>query len=150
MNFNNKINNQQIKTSKLGGRYLAEDIDKLDKTHHKILQDLRKNTLDNCNNRCADCFDTNTSWSSVNLGIFLCVRCAQIHRGIGTHISKVKGCGGTYLWYPDEIENMKKIGNEKSNKIYLKKFKDSLPTKNTSDYEIKEHIINKYDKKLWC
>ena len=67
-----------------------------------------------------------------------------------THISKVKGCGGTYLWYPDEIENMKKIGNEKSNKIYLKKFKDSLPTKNTSDYEIKEHIINKYDKKLWC
>ena len=138
------------KTSKLGGKYPAELIDKLDQKHHKILQELRKNDITNCNSRCADCFDLNTSWTSVNLGIFLCVRCAQIHRGIGTHISKVKGCGGTYLWYPDEIEMMQKNGNEKSNKLYLKKYKYDLPNKNTNDQEMKDHILNKYDKKIWC
>ena len=135
------------KTSKLGNKYPSEIIEKLDQKHHKILQNLRKNNI--CNSKCADCFDINCSWSSVNLGIFLCVRCAQIHRGIGTHISKIKGCSGTYLWYPDEIEMIKKIGNEKSNILYLGKYKNNLPNKNTSDIEMREHIINKYDKKQW-
>ena len=29
-------------------------------------------------------------WASWNLGIFLCIRCAGIHRNLGVHISKVK------------------------------------------------------------
>jgi hypothetical protein len=29
------------------------------------------------------------SWASINLGIFICMRCAGIHRGLGVHISKV-------------------------------------------------------------
>ena len=29
-------------------------------------------------------------WASHNLGIFLCIRCAGIHRNLGVHISKVK------------------------------------------------------------
>ena len=29
-------------------------------------------------------------WASTNLGVFLCIRCASIHRKLGTHISKVK------------------------------------------------------------
>lgn len=29
-------------------------------------------------------------WASYSLGIFLCIRCAGIHRKMGTHISKIK------------------------------------------------------------
>lgn len=29
-------------------------------------------------------------WASWNLGIFVCIRCAGIHRNLGVHISKVK------------------------------------------------------------
>tara|TARA_B100000900_G_C20083553_1_gene515019 strand:- start:96 stop:503 length:408 start_codon:yes stop_codon:yes gene_type:complete len=134
----------EIKTSKLGGKYNSEEINKLDTEHHKILQKLRRGK------KCADCNSENPNWSSVNLGIFLCVNCAQIHRGIGTHITKVKGCTGTYLWFPDEIDNMKLIGNEKSNKIYLKNYNGTLPNENLTTETLKQHIINKYDKKIWC
>ena len=138
-----------MKTSKLGGKFPSEEIDKLDTYHHEILQKLRRGE------RCADCNSENPSWASVNLGVFLCVNCAQIHRGIGTHISKVKGCTGTYLWFPDEIENMKNIGNEKSNNIFLKNYNVTLPNVtlpdgNTNIENLKQHIINKYDKKIWC
>lgn len=42
------------------------------------------------NNQCADCQARNPGWASWSLGIFLCIRCASIHRKLGTHISKVK------------------------------------------------------------
>ena len=29
-------------------------------------------------------------WASWNLGIFICVRCAGIHRSLGSHVSKVR------------------------------------------------------------
>jgi len=31
-----------------------------------------------------------TEWASYNLGLFLCELCAQVHRSLGSHISKVK------------------------------------------------------------
>ena len=35
-------------------------------------------------------FFSGPRWSSWNLGLFLCIRCAGIHRNLGVHISKVK------------------------------------------------------------
>ena len=31
-----------------------------------------------------------TEWASYNIGVFLCELCAQVHRSLGSHISKVK------------------------------------------------------------
>ena len=53
-----------------------------------------KQLLDQPQNRyCADCTGggaaARASWASINTGVFLCMRCAGVHRGLGTHISKV-------------------------------------------------------------
>lgn len=80
-------------TSKLGRQYRKEEVD----------FDAAKAELDKIRNqpenrRCADCGTQGTVWSSVNLGVFTCMRCGSFHRALGTHISKPKGCTGTYLW----------------------------------------------------
>ena len=41
-------------------------------------------------------------WASWNLGIFLCIRCAGIHRNLGVHISKVKSVN-LDTWTPEQI-----------------------------------------------
>lgn len=94
--------------SKLGNVFPRAEVEKLDSEHHRILKKLRSQPG---NDRCAECGAQDTTWSSVNLGVFLCVRCADVHRALGTHISKVKGCGGTYLWGTDEIAQMQSLGN---------------------------------------
>lgn len=66
------------------------------------------------NDRCADCNCRGPRWASYNLGIFLCVRCAALHRKLGTHISKVRSIS-LDAWKPEQIENMRNIGNIKSN-----------------------------------
>ncbi|KAI9743969.1 MAG: hypothetical protein M1818_002703 [Claussenomyces sp. TS43310] len=60
-----------------------------------------------------------------NLGIFLCMRCAALHRKLGTHISKVKSLSMD-SWTVDQVErrvadrrqNMKRTGNLASNRKY--------------------------------
>lgn len=39
------------------------------------------------NERCADCNAREPIWCSVNIGVFVCLACAAVHRGIGTHIT---------------------------------------------------------------
>lgn len=41
------------------------------------------------NKYCADCETKQPRWASWNLGVFLCIRCAGLHRNLGVHISKV-------------------------------------------------------------
>ncbi|KAH7025977.1 uncharacterized protein B0I36DRAFT_152066 [Microdochium trichocladiopsis] len=88
--------------------------------NEKVLQDLVHSVPGN--NVCADCGVRNPSWASWNLGIFLCMRCAAIHRKLGTHISKVKSLSMD-SWTNEQVENMKKTGNAASNKQYNPKNK---------------------------
>mmetsp|Transcript_21308 Transcript_21308/g.33429 ORF Transcript_21308/g.33429 Transcript_21308/m.33429 type:complete len:88 (-) Transcript_21308:853-1116(-) len=74
-------------TSKLGKQYRKDEVDfDAAKADLDVIRNLRENK------RCADCGTQGTVWSSVNLG------CGSFHRALGTHISKPKGCTGTYLW----------------------------------------------------
>ncbi|KAI6886658.1 hypothetical protein D0869_04491 [Hortaea werneckii] len=69
------------------------------------------------NDRCADCGAKNPGWASWNLGIFLCMRCAGLHRKLGTHLSKVKSLSMD-SWTSDQVESMKKTGNIVSNQLF--------------------------------
>ena len=51
---------------------------------------------------CVDCDSKGPRWASWNLGIFLCIRCAGIHRNLGVHISRVKSVN-LDSWKPKEV-----------------------------------------------
>lgn len=69
------------------------------------------------NDRCAECMAAHPRWASVNLGIFLCMRCASLHRQLGTHISRVKSTS-LDSWTRDEVRYMRQVGNAKSNAVF--------------------------------
>ncbi|KAE8448088.1 hypothetical protein EG329_009853 [Mollisiaceae sp. DMI_Dod_QoI] len=82
--------------------------------NERALQDLLKKEG---NNVCADCQARNPGWASWSLGIFLCMRCAALHRKLGTHITKVKSLSMD-TWSNEQVENMKRVGNIASNRLY--------------------------------
>ncbi|KAK2625059.1 hypothetical protein QTJ16_005428 [Diplocarpon rosae] len=83
--------------------------------NERSLQDLIKSVPGN--NLCADCQARNPGWASWSLGIFICMRCAALHRKLGTHITKVKSLSMD-SWTNEQVENMKRVGNVASNRIY--------------------------------
>ena len=46
---------------------------------------------------------TGPRWASWNLGVFICIRCAGIHRNLGVHISRVKSVN-LDSWTQEQIE----------------------------------------------
>lgn len=126
--------------SKLGNSYPRKEIERNEKASKAFLDSLRKLPY---NKKCADCGMEPTVWASVNLGVFLCLRCGSIHRGIGTHISIPKGCTGTYLWGPDELKNMESMGNDKAEALYGGM--EDRPSANASDDTWKQFIVDKYE-----
>ncbi|KAJ5340718.1 Arf GTPase activating protein [Penicillium brevicompactum] len=80
------------------------------------------------NDRCADCDALTPGWASWNMGIFLCMRCAALHRKLGTHISKVKSLSMD-TWNSEQVDSMKSHGNILMNKIYNPRgIKPAIPT----------------------
>ncbi|WBW73775.1 Arf GAP, GTPase activating protein for Arf6, Ucp3 [Schizosaccharomyces osmophilus] len=102
------------------------------------------------NNICADCHTRGVQWASWNLGIFLCLRCATIHRKLGTHISKIKSVS-LDQWTDDQVNNMRDWGNLNANRYWNPSPLDHpLPMNAHSDDTVMEkYIRDKYEKKLY-
>lgn len=76
--------------------------------------------VDSENSTCADCSNSNPDWASINLGILLCIECSGIHRGLGTHVSKVRSLVlDTSSWTEQLVGVMLAIGNKNSNKVSI-------------------------------
>lgn len=102
---------------------------------------------DEDNKYCVDCDAKGPRWASWNLGVFLCIRCAGIHRNLGVHISRVKSVN-LDSWTPQQVASMTVMGNSKGRAVY----EASLPSdyrRPTSDQAMEAFIRQKYEKKKY-
>ena len=112
------------------------------------------------NKFCADCGKSNPEWCSINIGVILCVNCCGVHRGLGTHISKMRSLKLDDL----SITTLKCIlnlgGNDKMNKLLLECNLSSFENENNESYKKIDHktcsqiqrsnfIKNKYTFKMF-
>jgi len=99
------------------------------------------------NRYCVDCDSKGPRWASWNLGVFLCIRCAGIHRNLGVHISKVKSVN-LDSWTPQQVASMQMMGNSKGRAIY----EANLPSdyrRPQNDQAVEAFIRQKYEKKKY-
>ncbi|KAL3479913.1 putative GTPase activating protein for Arf-domain-containing protein [Aspergillus californicus] len=98
------------------------------------------------NKTCADCKrNKHPRWASWNLGIFICIRCSGIHRGMGTHISRVKSVD-LDAWTDEQLHSVVRWGNARANKYWEAGLRaDHVP----SDSKIENFIRTKYESKRW-
>ncbi|XP_073947476.1 arf-GAP with dual PH domain-containing protein 1-like isoform X5 [Choristoneura fumiferana] len=99
------------------------------------------------NNVCADCGADDPDWASYNLGIFICMRCASIHRGMGAHISQVKHLK-LDRWEDSQVQRMRDIGNIVAKNKYEERVPPCYrrPTKNDPQVLIEQWIRAKYQR----
>ncbi|KAL7272384.1 ARF GAP with effector function(s) [Rhizina undulata] len=98
------------------------------------------------NKFCADCKRNKLPrWASWNLGIFICIRCSGIHRGMGTHISRVKSVD-LDTWTDEQLQSMLKWGNSKANKYWEANL---APGHIPSEAKIENFVRTKYETKRW-
>lgn len=112
--------------------------------HQAILSELLK---DDDNKYCVDCDAKGPRWASWNLGVFLCIRCAGIHRNLGVHISRVKSVN-LDSWTAEQIATMEDMGNSKARAIYEANLPDGYKRPQT-DSALEQFIRAKYELKKW-
>lgn len=98
------------------------------------------------NKVCADCKrNKHPRWASWNLGVFVCIRCSGIHRGMGTHISRVKSVD-LDAWTDEQLQSVLKWGNTRANKYWEAKLQAGhVP----SESKMENFIRTKYESKRW-
>ncbi|KAL7329553.1 Protein gts1 [Mucor circinelloides] len=115
--------------------------------HDRMLNELYKMLG---NDTCADCTAKNPRWASYSLGVFLCIRCASLHRKMGTHISKVKSCSMD-CWTLPEIQHMKNLGgNTCVNNQINPNASSNLPIALDDDHVMEKYIRDKWERKRFA
>jgi hypothetical protein len=140
-NNNNNNNNNAGETKGIS----VEDNERHMAALKKLLQ--RKE-----NSVCADCGlkgpGARPTWASVNCGVFLCLRCAGIHRSLGTHVSQVRSCS-LDMWHFSQLECVACCGgNEEANR-YWEYGLEGKPLLDTVG-DLERFIREKYVEKKYC
>ncbi|XP_053593521.1 stromal membrane-associated protein 1 isoform X1 [Microplitis demolitor] len=125
---------------------------RLEKERTKQIQDKCQDLLtqmlrDEDNKYCVDCDAKGPRWASWNLGIFLCIRCAGIHRNLGVHISKVKSVN-LDTWTPEQVVSLQQMGNSRARAVYEANLPDTFRRPQT-DCSLESFIRAKYEHKKY-
>ncbi|KAG6449306.1 hypothetical protein O3G_MSEX005976 [Manduca sexta] len=125
---------------------------KSEKDRAKQIQERCQNILmqmlkDEDNKYCVDCDAKGPRWASWNLGIFLCIRCAGIHRNLGVHISKVKSVN-LDSWTPEQVVSLQQMGNSRARAVYEANLPDSF-RRPQNDSSLEAFIRAKYEQKKY-
>lgn len=86
-------------------------------------------------------------WASWNLGVFLCIRCAGIHRNLGVHISRVKSVN-LDTWTPEQVLSLQQMGNSRARAVYEAQLPDGFRRPQT-DNALESFIRAKYEHKKY-
>jgi len=81
---------------------------------------------DPANSKCFDCGCAGTEWASVSFGCLLCLQCAGKHRGLGTHISRIRSISMD-AWTDRQLQIFLHGGNSR-----LRQFFEANDLKNMS------------------
>ncbi|XP_078093834.1 stromal membrane-associated protein 2-like isoform X2 [Mustelus asterias] len=110
--------------------------------HHELLREMLQDSRE-----CADCGSRGPRWASWNLGVFVCIRCAGIHRNLGVHISKVKSVN-LDQWTPEQIQCIREMGNSKARTLYEAYLPPNFKRPQV-DQAVESFIRDKYEKKKY-
>ncbi|GCB62574.1 stromal membrane-associated protein 1 isoform X1 [Scyliorhinus torazame] len=121
-----------------------EKSQKQNEQHQLILSKLLR---EEDNKYCADCEAKGPRWASWNLGVFICIRCAGMHRNLGVHISRVKSVN-LDQWTPEQIQCMQDMGNTKARHLYEANLPEHFRRPQT-DQTVEFFIRDKYEKKKY-
>ena len=83
------------------------------------------------NSKCFDCGADSPKWSSINNGVFLCLKCAGIHRSFGIKISTIRSLQ-VDSWTEKQVKYLSQGGNNK-----FQKFLSEYKIEPSSSFELK-------------
>ncbi|XP_077585521.1 stromal membrane-associated protein 1-like [Stigmatopora nigra] len=121
-----------------------EKAQKLNEQHQAILSKLLREDV---NKNCADCEAKGPRWASWNLGVFMCIRCAGIHRNLGVHISRVKSVN-LDQWTQEQMQSMMDMGNGRAKQVYEAHLPENFSRPQT-DQAVEVFIRDKYERKKY-
>ncbi|XP_016127812.1 stromal membrane-associated protein 1-like isoform X3 [Sinocyclocheilus grahami] len=121
-----------------------EKAQKLNEQHQAILSKMLR---EDDNKYCADCEAKGPRWASWNLGVFICIRCAGIHRNLGVHISRVKSVN-LDQWTPEQMQSVQSMGNTKARQLYEAHLPENFRRPQT-DQAVEFFIRDKYERKKY-
>lgn len=79
--------------------------------------------------------------------MFLCIRCAGIHRNLGVHISKVKSVN-LDSWTPEQVVSLQQMGNSRARAVYEANLPDNF-RRPQNDSSLESFIRAKYEHKKY-